>query len=188
MTRKQAIEKAINFIPKDEENAEIIKKLQEIKEDLPLNHWSDKSIIDSVDEFILTHNKVPSVTDFTNRSDLPSHSVMKCKYKMTLAEWLARNYPTHKLTQEERKEKYMKNFLDDYYRIKPTIETEFNPNRSEGTVCWQTMASCYNVKSWYALLNVMKLPVYSKERKKRKPKERPPVIAVNIHSDYDFSL
>lgn len=186
MTRKQAIRKAIQLISYNEENAEVIEKLQDIMEDLPLNHWSDKSIRDSIDEFIFTYKRVPTGSDFSRRSDLPSHPVIKQKYKVTLADWLAENYPTHKPTREERKEKYMKNFLADYYRIKPTREVDFNPNRSENTVCWQTIASCYDVKSWYALLEVLKLPIYKREHK-RSPKKRP-VITVKIHSDYDFNV
>ena len=80
------------------------------------------------------------------------------------------------------KEKYTKEFLEDYYRIKPKAQEEFNQKRTKGTKGWQTLAFYYNVKSWRNLLKAMNLPLYFELKKDRVP----PKIKVNIYTNYDF--
>ena len=181
MTRKQALKQAIRLLSGNPENAEVIEKLQDIHDELPLIHWSDKSIRDSVEEFILTYGRVPTATDF-KKAGMPPHPVIKQKYKITLGEWLEENYPTYKPSFEELKEQYTKDFLIDYDRIKPRSQEEFNRNKRPHTKGWQTLAFYYNVKSWRNLLKALDLPLYFEMARDRKPAN----ITVNIYTDYDF--
>lgn len=181
MTRKQALSKAIQALSKKKEYSEVIQLLQDIHDELPLIHWSDKSIRDTVEQFIVDNGRRPSATDF-KRKGMPPHPVIKQKYKITLGEWLDQNYPIHKPTYEELKEKYTKEFLEDYNRIKPKSQEEFNQNRTKGTRGWQTLAFYYNVKSWRNLIKALDLPLYFELRRDRVP----PKIKVNIYTDYDF--
>ena len=41
MTRKQALKQAIRLLSENPENAEVIEKLQDIYDELPLIHWSE---------------------------------------------------------------------------------------------------------------------------------------------------
>ena len=180
MTRKQALHKAIKILSNSKENTEIIQLLQDIYDELPLIHWSDKSIRDTVEQFIIDNGRNPTATDFKRRG-MPPHPVIKQKYKITLGEWLELNYPTKKLSYEKRKEQYTKDFLENYYRIKPKTSEEFNNKRKEGTKSWQTVAVHYNIKSWRALLKTFNLPIFVSYNI-YKPME----IQVNIYSDYNF--
>ena len=83
MTRKQALYKAIQELSKDEGFFETVKLLQDIYDELPLVHWSDKSIRDTVEQFIVDNGRPPTVTDFKAKG-MPPHPVFKQKYKITL--------------------------------------------------------------------------------------------------------
>lgn len=181
MTRKQALNKAIEALSKKKEYAEVVGLLQDICDELPLIHWSDKSIRDTVDQFIVDSGRTPTVSDF-RRKGMPPHPVIKQKYKITLGEWLEQNYPVHKVSREELKEKYTKEFIAEYNSIKPKTQEEFNRVRSKGTKSWQTVASYHGVKSWRALLDKLSLSSYSVQSG-----ERPHAgIKVNIFTHYDF--
>jgi len=183
MTRKQALNQAIKALSKRKGYEEVIQLLQDIHDELPLIHWSNKSIRDTVEQFILDNNgKIPTASDF-KRKGMPPHPVIKQKYKITLGEWLEQNYPTYKPSYEELKEKYTNEFLKDYDRIKPKSQEEFNQNRTKGTRGWQTVAVYYDVKSWRNLVKALGLPLYFPMYRDRVK----PQFKVAIHNDYDFS-
>ena len=58
MTRKQAIIQAIQALSALEGQEEAVTRLQELYEEMPLVHWSDKSIRDTVAQFIADNGSV----------------------------------------------------------------------------------------------------------------------------------
>ena len=64
MTRKQAISKAIAALHQTGENTEAIRVLEELREELPIIHWSDAALRDTVDQFIADTGRMPTATDF----------------------------------------------------------------------------------------------------------------------------
>ena len=156
--------------------------LQDIRDELPMIHWSDKSIRDTIDQFIIDNDRVPTASDFRKKG-MPPHPVIRQKYKITLAEWLKRNYPVHKPTQEELKGKYTEEFIADYESIRPKTQEEFNRKRNKGTKGWQTVAAYHGVKSWRALINKLGLTSYSVKHRERTHMS----IKVNVFSHYDFN-
>lgn len=178
MTRKKALKKAIEILSESPENVDITRFLQDIHDELPLIHWTDKSIRDTVEQFIIDNGRVPTATDFKKKG-MPPHPVFKQKYNMTLAEWLNENYPIAKVTSDELKLKHTENFKNDYERIKPKTKEDFNKNRSKGTLGWQSVAKYYDCTSWLKLINILDLPVYTVTIQQ-------PRIKVNIITDYDF--
>lgn len=181
MTRKKALIKAIEALSSNPEYSETIQLLQDIHDELPLIHWSDKSIHDTVKQFIADNGRIPTVSDFRKKG-MPPHPVFKQKYGITLAEWLAEHYPVHKPSFEELKEKYTADFLIDYDRIKPKSQEEFNRNKRPETRGWQTIAFYYDVKSWRNLLKALDLPLYFDMHRDHKPVN----LKVNVHTHYDF--
>lgn len=182
MTRKQALQRAIHFLSKHPEYKEDIHILQEISDELPLIHWSDSSIRDTVEQFILDNGRVPTASDFKKKG-MPPHPVIKQKYGITLGEWLKQNYATRKPTQNERMDTYTKDFIEDYNRIKPRSQKEFNQNKCPWTKSWQTIAKYYRVKSWRGLLNTLDLPSYFEKAKEKGTVD----ITINFYIDYDLS-
>ena len=182
ITRKDALKVAIAILTENGGYEEEITLLEDLYDEMPLTHWSDKSIRDSVNQFIKDFDRVPSCNDFARFPQLPPHPVIRNRYGITLAEWLDENYDRYKPTREELKQKYTEEFLKDYYRIKPKAQEEFNRNRTEGTRGWQTLAQYYEVKSWRNLLKKMGLPLYHEMKKDRVP----PEFTVSVLSDLEF--
>lgn len=181
MTRKQALQTAVEILSKTPGNERAAEVLKELLDEMPLVHWSDQSIRDTVEQFILDNGRVPTASDFRKKG-MPSHTVIKLKYKANLSQWLAGNYPVKKETFEERKARHTENFIEDYVRIKPKSAKEFNRKKRSETVGWGSMVKYYGVTKWRELLKILNLKPYGDTRKKSDGKE----ISVRIHSDYNF--
>ena len=164
MTRKEALSKAIKALSEDEGYDEVTTILEDIYEELPLIHWTDKSIRDTVEQFIVDNGRNPSTTDFRKKS-MPPHPVIKQKYNVTLSEWLEKNYPNYIPTFEELKRNYTSDFIKEYMQIKPTSGDDFNKRRSKHTKSWQTVAKYHNTSSWIELLDKLSLEKYSRVAK-----------------------
>ncbi len=181
MTRKTALQKAISLLSEDRKNTEICEKLSDILEDIPLTNWTDKTIRDRIEQFYEDEGRYPTTTDFKKKG-MPPHPVFKHRYKMTLSKWLKENYPTPKITYEQRKEKHTEAFVEEYLRLRPESSDDFDRRRQKGVISWRGLAPYYNVTSWHNLLHSLDLPVpkpNSKERVKQKFK-------VTVATDLDF--
>ena len=159
MTRKMAINQAIYILSQSKGNEEIIEKLQDISDELPLIHWSDKSIHDRVEQFIEDEGRTPTVSDFRKKG-MPPHPVFKQKYNVNLAEWLNHNYPTTRPTAEEITNAYIQDFISEYQRIKPRSANEYESKRNQGVKSWQTVRSRCEQTSWRGLIKHLNLPFY----------------------------
>lgn len=178
MTRKQALLAAMQILSTDPAYIEISTRLQEIYDDLPLMHWNDKSIHDSVQQFIIDNGRTPTVSDF-DHAGLPPHTVIKRRYGINLAEWLEANYPTKRKSFDEKVSPYIRAFIDDYNRIQPKTQQEFELNRSKGVVCYQTIMKYCHVSSWAELISTLHLPDYRISARAKRHID----VVVQIHSD-----
>lgn len=160
MTRKQALSLAIQALSDTGRNEEAIAVLHTLSDELPLNRWSDAAIRDAVDQFILDHGRVPSVTDFKKRG-LPPHPVIEHRYGVTLRQWLDENYPVQKPLQEDIRKRMTEAFEKDYLRIRPKSADEFNAQRTPNSPCWYTVAVHNHTKRWRGLLEKLELPVFN---------------------------
>ncbi len=183
MTRKTALNQAISILSKRKGTEEIVEKLIELSEELPLVHWSDKSIRDTVEQFKLDYGRNPTVTDFKKKG-LPSHPVIKLEYGITLAEWLEQNYPTEKLSPEEIKSQYTEIFIKQYNIIKPKSADIFNKNRSKECHSWRMIARLNDCKTWRGLINKLDLEHFFDMAKDHKPQE----FNVKVYTDIDEQL
>ena len=127
------------------------------------------------------HGRVPTTTDFKKRG-LPPHTVIKKRFGVTLQEWLNRNYPVVKPSEEEKRTKATEAFVRDYYHIQPRSADEFNAKRTPRTHCWYTVAVYNRTHSWRKLLAKLELPVYNNIDVPRVK----PDFKVSVISDTDF--
>ena len=181
MTRKQALHRAIESLSQFPEYTEEVRLLEEISRELPLIHWSDRSIRDTVEQFILDNGRPPTASDF-KKAGMPPHTVVQNKYKMPLSQWLNENYPTPKPSAEELKVEYTQAFLEDYRRVRPRSQYEFNQRKRPETRSWQTVAAYHNTRSWRNLLKKLDLPLYFDMKRDHVPAN----LKVIVHNDYDF--
>lgn len=183
MTRKQAIQGAIDILTAQGGFDEIVEKLKSIYKELPIVHWSDESIRDTVDQFILENNRLPTAVDF-QKAGLPSHAVIKQKYKKRLSVWLDENYPTCRLTREDKKEVTTRMFIDEYMKIKPKTAKEYQTKRDKcNSRAWQSVLTYYKATNWRALIQELDLPIFevSNNTDRRRSK-----VKVNIYMDEAF--
>lgn len=159
MTRKQALEAAIRLLAETGQTEETA-VLHTIMEELPLNRWTDEAILDSVEQFILDHGRVPTVSDFKKRG-LPPHTVIRQKYGITLRAWLDLNYPDRLDTKEKSRAEATEAFVRDYLCLRPKSAEEYNRKRTQGSPCWYTVAAYNGVRCWRSLLEKLGLPVFS---------------------------
>ena len=159
MTRKTALNKAISILSQSEGNEEIIEKLQDLLTELPIIHWSDKSIHDRVQQFVEDNGRNPTSTDFKKKG-MPPHTVIQQKYGMILTEWLKQFYPTIRPSPEEIRKEYSEEFIREYNRIKPRSADEYDEKRNKAVKSWQTVRHHCGQKSWRGLIRHLGLPIY----------------------------
>ena len=183
MTRKTALNKAIQALSLFDGNEEVIEKLQDILEEIPLIHWSDKSIHDRVQQFVEEEGRNPTVSDFKKKG-MPPHPVIKQKYGISLAEWLAKHYPTYRPTPDELEKKYADEFIKEYTRMKPRSADEYETNRSKGAKSWQTVCARCHQTSWRGLIRYLDLPFYFHMAKDHVPMK----FDISVTTDIDREL
>lgn len=181
MTRKQAITKAIAALQQEGGNEETIQVLKDLSAELPIIHWSDATLRDTVDQFIADTGRIPAATDF-KKPGMPPYRVFMCNYGLTPTQWLQANYPEHYPTQDELKDQFTKAFFEDYLRLQPTSAEDFNQRRSDQSRGWRCVARYHHLGTWTSLIDHLGLPKYSD------PKDRVPAkVTVVVHNDYDFN-
>ena len=180
MTRKQALTQAISRLSGDKECKEIVAILQDIYDEMPFNHWTDKAIRDTVEQFILDNGYVPATNNF-GRKGMPSNVVMERRYKMPLKDWLDLNYPNRLKDPKEVEAERLAGFIEEYKRLKPVGPREYNTQRKEGVISWATAAGYFGISGWRALIAKLELPVYEREKKVREHRK----LDVSLYSDID---
>jgi len=180
LTRREALQKAISILSAQRiDYSEEVQLLSDILEELPLKHWTDKSIHDSVQDFIKRSNRLPNVSDF-GRFPFPPHTVISNLYGITVKSWLEIYYPTYKPTQEERKITYTEAFKTEYLKIKPTSARDYNKRRNKECVSWNTISSYYGNATWLELIAILDLPLPLKHSAKQTKKSSRNQISLNI--------
>ncbi len=177
MTRKQALELAVQALA---ENKEAVQVLHTMIDELPLNRWTEAAIRDSVEQFILDNGRPPMNTDFKIR-ELPPHTVVKRRFGITLQQWLDQNYPSPKPSEEEIRAAVTERFVEDYKRLRPVSAEDYNARRTTGNRGWAFVARCNHTGRWRTLLKKLDLPVYDS----RGAGDTPP-LKVKVISDTDF--
>lgn len=155
MTRKQALQAALKFLRQDDNNAEIVRILSEICDEMPLARWTDASVRDAVEQYIADHGKLPNPKEF-GKKNLPSSTVFKLHYNMSTGEWLEKNYGV----SEQRRQQQIAEFLENYNRITPVGPYEYDRKKSPGSACVKTLLRDHDCSSWAELLAKFNLPVY----------------------------
>lgn len=167
MTRKQAVLEAIEILSQNKENEKITEKLQDILEELPSSSWSQKSIIDAIENYAIEHNnRLPYERELTTENHMPSNTVIYNKFGIkAIREFYAKYFPdfTTKalygtpycdLTQEDFKNIFTKN----YQRIKNEIQVKnvtnklYNMYKDAESPCVETIMRNCNCSTYNDLL------------------------------------
>ena len=181
MTRKQALHKALEVITDEAAKA----KIWEILDDMPFIGWSERTIFDAIDQFVLDNGRMPYVSDFKKKG-LPSHTVIKLKFGVNLKDFLAGHYPSKKLCASrlyfhKTKEGWKDIFVRDYIGSRPRSAEEHNRARTKGAPSWQTISTMFGISKWSEWLDFCGLePCHNHTAKSRHPKS---CLALTSHND-----
>ena len=178
ITRKQAVLRAIEVLSESKENYEICKVLESLAEELPLSHWTEKSILDATNQFLNEYGKLPSALDFNKVGYLPNRCTIKNKLGLNMEEFYKKYYSTfyynnNSIYNHKDINHWINLFKEQYIKHdKPTLNN-FDKVRDEGTPCVTTYCKITGVNTWNELLeycgfSVIGQNIHSKVRPKRK--------------------
>lgn len=162
-TRKQALKfayEALDKLPTAQ------KKIKELLAEYPICRWTAGNIIDAVEEFFRVNGRLPYERDFNKSNHLPDYGHLLYKYKCGLREWYESNC-NELFVKNEGKIKpvrdYLKEFAEEYERIKPISKEDFNRRRNAENCCLAevVMRNTY-ITSWTDLLIKCDLQKYEK--------------------------
>lgn len=195
MTRKQAISQAIAILEKEDKNQEICQKLTEILEELPITHWSDKTIFDVFDQYVLEHNCVPSRSEIKNNPNIPTHSTIKNRFGITLEEFYLKYYPNYIKKCDSTRYHYhsfnywLDNFKLQYVKNNYPTQSQYNKLRDQNTPCSRHIIRMSKYNNWNELLIGcgFKVKGYNKNSTIAKQRDRPKFsVNVSRSTDIDF--
>lgn len=183
MTRKQALHKALDAIT-DEATKQ---KIHEILNDMPFTGWSERTIIDTIDQFIIDNGRVPNSTDFKHKG-LPPHPVIKLRFGINVKEFLIQYYPhgkkcTSKIYYQKTKEEWKTIFIADYMQNKPPSAEIHNMERTTGTPSWQTISIMFGINTWLDWITYCSLERYSRVYSKPRTKTSFTILSHNDLED-----
>jgi hypothetical protein len=185
MTRKQALHKALEALT--DEGAK--SKIRDILNDMPFTGWSERTIFDTLDQFVLDKGRNPTATDFKVKG-MPPHPVIKLRFGISLKEFLQEYYPTvrHSKSQyyyNKTRDEWKEMFINEYHALKPTSSAEYDRSRKPNTPSWYTIAGMFGKKGWYEWLNLCDTAPYVNRREP--PKDKAKRIPLETSSTLEFT-
>lgn len=163
-TRKQALQFAYEALSKLPDAQD---KINDLLVEYPVCRWSLENITDAVEEFFRAIDRLPYESDFKKYNHLPDYGHLLYKYKCGLREWY-KTYCFDLFVKNENRIKpvrdYLKEFAEEYERIKPLSKEDFNRRRNSENCCLAevVMRNTY-ITSWTELLKKCNLQRYEKD-------------------------
>ena len=159
MTRKQAILQAIAILKKNDENQEICRVLTELLHELPICHWSKKTILDAFDQYILEHNKLPSKSEIKDNPKIPTHSTIKNRFGLTLQNFYKEYYGDYikkcpsRVYHYQSVDFWINNFKEQYIKNDYPTQREYDLLRDKNTPSSRHLVKISGYKNWNELLD-----------------------------------
>lgn len=179
MTRKQAILQAITILSTNG-NAALCDKLQEICDELPINHWSKKAVFDAIDQYILDNNKFPSKKEIEQNPNLPKHSTIRNRFGLSMKEFRLQFYPdflnkcNSRIYWASSAEDWELFFKQQYKELNYPTMAQYDKLRIKNTPSARHIAKICNCKTWNELLHKCGFPIIGQNQNSicRVPKQK----------------
>lgn len=158
MTRTEAIFLAIPIISQSghPEKEEIIAALEKCTYTISNRKWNEENILAACKEVYDKKGRL-TVSDF-GKPGMPSHTDIAHIFRMTAAQFRDTYFPSggglsalspyRSCTREE----LTSLFVEEYKRILPKTQADYNRLRSSSLPTWNTVAKWNGVRSWNELL------------------------------------
>lgn len=155
ITKRQAMERAINSAGVDSVAAQ---KIKEVLMDYPFTKWNTNMINDGIQQFYDDFGRLPSKEDFSKIRSLPYMEIFCTYFSSTRIAWFKEYFPKEYAKYLEDKENRKKSFTlidfsDEYKRIRPLTEDEFDLKRNKSKICCSQVIMRKNgISKWSELL------------------------------------
>ena len=173
MTRRQAINQVIAVLIEVGGQEEIIEQLRSIYSELPVRKWSEASVRDTFEQFILDHGRAPYMSEL-RQNKMPNHTVIQHHMGMTYAQ-LREQYAPGVVVFVGRglstPEDELAKFKEEFLRVEPTSCGEYNKKKRPEALTWQRLLRFVSTPTWYGLLDHLGLtPFPPKHEGKNEPR------------------
>ena len=167
MTRKQAVLEAIRILSNNDNNREVVNKLEEMLLEVPLSSWTKKSILDSIETFAIEHNNtLPTVEQLTKENGLPSNTVINAKFHISSIKIFYKKYfcgfnqkdNNSSQYRNEEPNYFINTFKSNYSAIRKLLNLRhvdyntYNKYKEKNTPHLSTIIKNCNCKNYYELL------------------------------------
>ena len=162
INRLQALQIAINAIkqlPETAENKMAIKRLDEMSKDCKVSgtYWTKEKVFEVLDKWKEEHFRKPTVTTLMEEG-MPSPATIQRLFDMKGSTFFSIYYPRKNKAKRKNKyslmseEDWVKNFIEQFNKIKPVSSDDYNAKREQGTPTWQTIARYLHLSTWKSLI------------------------------------
>lgn len=163
MTRSESLYIAISIVSSSNhpEKEQIIDGLQKCVRTLSKRMWTEENIIAACDK-VYKRKGFLSASDL-KRKDMPSHTDIANVFRMTAKQFrdtyypLNTDIPANSPFRSKSKSEWTSMFIEDYRRISPKTQDEYNKLRSPSLPTWNTIAKMNGVTTWNRLLILLGL-------------------------------
>lgn len=158
MTRKQALSGAIQMLSSDEKNRDICRALEEMRQELPMAHWTQASILDAVQDYIREHGCLPKPGEMNNSMGMPSHMTIRKLFHMTILEFETAYFPEYLHRCESRvyhrrdRQYWLEDFKRQYEKLGYPAAKTYQRKRDKGTPGVTHIKKLAGAGSWDELI------------------------------------
>ncbi len=154
MTRKQALDKAIEIISKTKhkEQKEVCKILADIMNELPLNKWTKDSIVDAYRQFYIDNGRLPTIHDTIDDKNIPVIKHLRNKFNMNLTQFYNCYFPDILEEKNNKNKNILADFVDQYTSLKSPTRKQYDTLRKPGSVSSHSVIRISGEKNWLSLL------------------------------------
>lgn len=178
-SRKKTLLTAINLLDGEERQ-----RLQEMLNEYPITKWNNTNLIDCFVTYFEKYNKIPSEDEMDKSDELPYYSLFSYRWKTTYLKWLNAHLPylyEQFLKQRKYQRDYRNEFINEYNRIKPKTEADFNKRKNPEMCRTYIVKRALNIPTWAELIKHCGLVCY-KMLDEREAKERSKIRSISLIS------
>lgn len=181
INRIQAIKMAIAAIeqlPETYERKQAVERLEGMINDYKVagTYWTKEKVFEVLNQWRNEHGRNPTVTNLMEPG-MPATTTIQKLFDMSGSAFLNIYYPHEKATKRKNKysikseEEWIKDFVEQFNKIKPSSSSDYNAKRENDTPTWQTIARYLSLSSWQELIKKTGVSIQSLKMKNGLPNE-----------------
>ena len=167
MTRREALERAMEALKSSDGNADAINKLKGLYDEIPAYHWTEEAALDAIEMWAQEHKgQLPSHKKLLGSNNLPCKRTIQRLFHITsIGDFYKKYFPEYQRAEintspykNEKNGYYFHTFKTTYKKIqkmtgeKIVIFKHYDRYRDNNTTCLNTIIRNCHVKNYKELL------------------------------------